>query len=639
MQKAKSPEKEKPHNFREMMKEMEKMDTSIDTSPNILPSTTKTTSKPPAMPNLSLNLAPPKLTIPQKENPPQIRTDERPSRLIGKSSSFSETFDDSENQQNKAKRQASNNVDKEDEEKEEEDEVFYDDPKISKRKTILSNGPLTLKVPNDKQNRAANDIEKRLLKEKAKAIKTASDKVYNNPDDCKIQDIAITLGDINNRLIAQRQDKAEENNNLIEMMGKLLDDKINPLNRKLESITEIQDAQEEKIKLNTDARIRFEKAEKEIEDMSKSLDVCNTFVFANKTAIPDLKTDVDDMSKRLEKIEAELAKNNSNPIRPSVTINHHTNGGKMTPKQWEEQLTKMNDDVKLHVMIFIRNEKAKSKKEAEEIVERINREIEKVSKEKYGEDITIPPREVTTTLKHNAIRVKCKNLNEKFDYTDLVNFRAKAMNVRADKEVTPPYLSKYAQYNDLAFHIRKTKEYAAKITIRGNWMYLEARKKSNTKGIEYEWEIVENNQFYPPIPGTKEHSEANLRKSRTNSSIRKETLMNTGDLEKLKRTIIVDTSPINIIPQLTPEHKTEFITYLNNLVISEHPGRVVECTQTWKENALEIQCKDIENANIMVNTIQSKPLDWENGEQRKVYIECSLLGMIKSKARQNSFSK
>ena len=165
MQKAKSPEKEKPHNFREMMKEMEKMDTSIDTSPNILPSTTKTTSKPPAMPNLSLNLAPPKLTIPQKENPPQIRTDERPSRLIGKSSSFSETFDDSENQQNKAKRQASNNVDKEDEEKEEEDEVFYDDPQISKRKTIFSTKSLKLKMPNNKQNKAANDIEKRLLKE------------------------------------------------------------------------------------------------------------------------------------------------------------------------------------------------------------------------------------------------------------------------------------------------------------------------------------------------------------------------------------------------------------------------------------------------------------------------------------------
>ena len=65
----------------------------------------------------------------------------------------------------------------------------------------------------------------------------------------------------------------------------------------------------------------------------------------------------------------------------------------------------------------------------------------------------------------------------------------------------------------------------------------------------------------------------------------------------------------------------------------------MECTQIWKENALEIQCKDIENANIMVNTIQSKPLDWENGEQKKVYIECSLLGMMKSKVRQNSFSK
>ena len=158
-----------------------------------------------------------------------------------------------------------------------------------------------------------------------------------------------------------------------------------------------------------------------------------------------------------------MAWNNNNPAQPTVTINHHTNGGKYSAKQWEEHLTQINDDIKLNVMIFLRDEKAKSNKEAKAIVKRINNKIEKLSKEQYGEDIIVPPREVGTTIKHNGIRV---NFTEKFLYTDLINYRVKSINVKADKEIPGPYLSKYAQFSNLAFHIRKTKEYKSKSPSR-----------------------------------------------------------------------------------------------------------------------------------------------------------------------------
>ena len=212
------------------------------------------------------------------------------------------------------------------------------------------------------------------------------------------------------------------------------------------------------------------------------------------------------------------------------------------------------------------------------------------------------------------------------------------MRVKADREIPGPYITKYSQFNTIAFNIRKTKEYSARISIRENWMYLESRKKSNDPNIEYEWEIVEDNQFYPPVPGTKEHSKAIQQKMRNNSSsLRKETLSNTGDLEKLKRTIIVDTTPVNIIPEIPKEQKEAFLTYLNNLVTAEHPGIVIECANVWKENTLEIQCKDIQGANKMANTIQSKPIVWESSDHGNVHLECSLLGWIKTRNRQNSF--
>ena len=71
-------------------------------------------------------------------------------------------------------------------------------------------------------------------------------------------------------------------------------------------------------------------------------------------------------------------------------------------------------------MIFTRQLKAKIKLEAETIVKNINKEIEKVSREEYGEDITIPRREVSRTMKNNALRVKCENLTEKFEYQNSI---------------------------------------------------------------------------------------------------------------------------------------------------------------------------------------------------------------------------
>ena len=70
---------------------------------------------------------------------------------------------------------------------------------------------------------------------------------------------------------------------------------------------------------------------------------------------------------------------------------------------------------------------------------------------------------------------------------------------------------------------------------------------------------------------------------------------------------------------------------------SEHPGVVIESTHVWKATTLEIQCKDIPNANKMASTIQGKPIGWQSSATGQVHLECSLLGWIKTRNRQNSF--
>ena len=94
-----SPEKEKPINFREMLAEAEK----IDVSPNVVPSLTisniNQTNTPPSIPSLSLQIAPPILNQ---------GTLDRPTRPIGKSNSYSDTFGEQTMHQVNAKRQATN---------------------------------------------------------------------------------------------------------------------------------------------------------------------------------------------------------------------------------------------------------------------------------------------------------------------------------------------------------------------------------------------------------------------------------------------------------------------------------------------------------------------------------------------------
>ena len=619
-----SPEKEKPINFREMLAEAEK----IDVSPNVVPSLTinniNQTNTPPTIPSLSLHLAPP---IPNQG------TLDRPTRPIGKSNSYSDTFGDQTLHQGNAKRQATNMIT---DQNPIDDDVF--DPPSQKRQTLKANrlNKNQAQKLTGNTNKNANDIEKQLEREKTKEIKQASDRVYNNPENCNIKDIAITLNDINCRMAQEKQYRLQEKESFTEIVKSLLTASLNPVNESLRKISETQTEQEKKIQLNTDARIRFENVEQEVETMQITLDDCNTFVFENKTAIPEIRGDVSEINKRLDKIEANLA--NATNIGPPILGNQQVGNVMYTPEAWDEHLTMLNNEAKLNLMIFTRQLKAKTNLEAETIVKNINKEIERVSREEYGEDITIPRREVSRTMKSNALKVKCENLAEKFEYQNLINHRAKSMNVRADREIPGPYLSKFSQFTNIAYNIRKTKEYSVRVSIVENWMFLESRKNTDNPNEEYEWELVENNKYYPPLPGTKEHSEAVQKKFRNNSStIRKETLSNTGDLAKLKKTIIVDTTPINIIPELTQEHKLAFLTHLDELVKSEHPGVVIESTHVWKTTTLEIQCKDIPNANKMASTIQGKPIGWQSSATGKVHLECSLLGWIKTRNRQNSF--
>ena len=616
-----SPQKEKPPNFKEMLEAAEK----IDISPNVLPSNAKTNTmltKPPPIPipNLTLQVAPPVFSK---------TISERPVRPIGKSNSFSETFDE---QQMNAKRQAAN-IDMEIG----EDEVF--EINTNKRKILNANRQNKQNIAtktNENRNKNAKDMEKQIERERAKEVKQASDKVYNQTEDCSINDISITLKDMNNRMALEKQARVQEKEGFAEIVKSLLGSHLEPIKADLRKISDTQTEHEEKIDLNTKARIRFEKSEKELETMGNTLNICSDFVFEHKETIPKVKEDVTNIDKRLEKVEAMIA--NGVFTGMAASANAQTGNGTYNPDTWNEHLTQLNNDAKLNLMIFTREIKAKTKNEAESIVKSINAEIEKVSRDHFGEDLTVPQREVSRTMKPNALKVKCDNLDEKFRYQDLINKRVRSMRVKADREIPGPYITKYSQFNTIAFNIRKTKEYSARISIRENWMYLESRKKSNDPNIEYEWEIVEDNQFYPPVPGTKEHSKAIQQKMRNNSSsLRKETLSNTGDLEKLKRTIIVDTTPVNIIPEIPKEQKEAFLTYLNNLVTAEHPGIIIECANVWKENTLEIQCKDIQGANKMANTIQSKPIVWESSDNGNVHLECSLLGWIKTRNRQNSF--
>ena len=241
-----SPQKEKPPNFKEMLKAAEK----IDISPNVLPSNAKTNimlTKPPPIPipNLTLQVAPPVFSK---------TISERPVRPIGKSNSFSETFDE---QQMNAKRQAAN-IDMEIG----EDEVF--EANTNKRKILNANRQNKQNIATKtNENRNAKDIEKQIEREKAKEVKQASEKVYNQTEDCSINDISITLKDMNNRMALEKQARVQEKEGFADIVRSLLGSHLEPIKTDLRKISDTQKEHEEKIDLNTKARSRFEKAEKE----------------------------------------------------------------------------------------------------------------------------------------------------------------------------------------------------------------------------------------------------------------------------------------------------------------------------------------------------------------------------------------
>ena len=103
-------------------------------------------------------------------------------------------------------------------------------------------------------------------------------------------------------------------------------------------------------------------------------------MFQNKTVIPELKVNVADLTKRIEKLESEKTTQNAIPTQPIVIVNSQIINGKYNAKTWDDHLTSLNNETKFDVIIFLRNEKLKanSKEDAEAIVQKINTEIEKI---------------------------------------------------------------------------------------------------------------------------------------------------------------------------------------------------------------------------------------------------------------------
>ena len=244
------------------------------------------------------------------------------------------------------------------------------------------------------------------------------------------------------------------------------------------------------------------------------------------------------------------------------------------------------------------------------------------------------------TMANNIVKVYFDNFTDKASYKHLITQLPYNIRPYVDQSIPPPYTECYRQFKDIAFDIRASGEYKTNIRIISNWMVIMSQKKSDDNNNP--WERVPGMEFYPPVPGSKEHKDQKIssrNKTSANNANQDQTLINTGDLEKIRKTVCISTQPLNIIPDIKDAAtQQEFMGFIA-VKLTEAKIKFENKNIKWNDRNVSIQLDSVQNAWVTLNALLGTEVQWPQSSE-KLSLKCSLLGykpVPSRNQRKNSF--
>jgi len=289
---------------------------------------------------------------------------------------------------------------------------------------------------------------------------------------------------------------------------------------------------------------------------------------------------------------------------------------------WDAELTKINQENEYNlVLIFGQHLKHAYKSIvndaiAKEVMLKVHGEVIKRFNLQGAQLDKFNGIKFKKTMANNIVKVSFDNYDDKSSYRHLITQLPYNIRPYCDQAIPPPYTECYRQFKDIAFDIRASGEYKTSIRIISNWMVILTQKRSDDNNNP--WEKVPDMEFYPPVPGTKEHKNqktSSHRDTRTNTANKDQTLTATGDLDKIKKTVCVFTQPINIIPDIKDSSTQQ--QFMGFIAIKLNEAKIGFENQNIKWND--------KNVTVQLETVQVL------GKRSKYFLEPSSHGPLSKK--------
>ena len=339
---------------------------------------------------------------------------------------------------------------------------------------------------------------------------------------------------------------------------------------------------------------------------------------------------IEKLTERIEKLES--TKGSSQENNSSVA--------------WNNYLSSQKNGTENYIIIGFKDKRKKisSDAEAQAALNTINHEIVKIAKQS-GTTLDLKDIKGKKHEKADIIIVMLESWTRKMDYERLIQTLPSAHQIWKDKYVPTPYADAYRTHKNVAFDIRQSGKYKARIIIENNWMKLQTQKKSSDK--KYKWDQVPNMVFYPPVPGSEDHkSQKDRIQSFRNDKqdFETETMTNNGDYEKMQRTVCIATKQENVIPLLvTEKHRDSF----KNLIFSKltnNPNPLTVTSVAWNDKTFQVEFQTVDMAWKSIVSLNDIQIPWKGidgkGDSRILSTRSTLIGYKKPfirEERKNSF--
>ena len=313
---------------------------------------------------------------------------------------------------------------------------------------------------------------------------------------------------------------------------------------------------------------------------------------------------------------------------------------------WDAELTRINQENEYNLVLIFGQHLKQTYKSivndaiAKEVMIQVHNEVIKRFKLKGTQLDKFNGIRFKKTMANNIVKVFFDNFNDKASYRHLITQLPYNIRPYVDQAIPPPYTECYRQFKDIAFDIRASGEYKTNIRIISNWMVILTQKKSDDNNNP--WERVPEMEFYPPVPGTKDHKNLKAttrRDTRTNNANQDQTLTNSGDLDKIKKTVCISTQPKNIIPDIQDNRtKQEFMGFIA-IKLRNAKINFLDQNIKWNDRNVTVQFETIPNAWEALNALLGTTVPWPQ-IQETLHLKCSLLGykpIPTRNQRKNSF--